>query len=123
MDTTLAAHGEASLSPPKPATRPAPRDDALFITLAAVAAVVVMLGFGLQFVGPPSPGARPLTPLIMVHAVAFAAWIVLFGVQTGLVATHRTRVHRRLGVAGAVLAVVMLILGYETSINAAACFS
>lgn len=119
MDTTLSTHGEDSLSARRPATGPVPRDDALFITLAAVAAVVVMLGFGLEFVGAPPPHARPRTHLVMVHAAAFAAWIVLFGVQTALIATHRVRLHRRLGVGAAVLAVLMLVLGYATAIHAA----
>jgi hypothetical protein len=39
------------------------------------------------------------------------AWLVLFFVQVRLVAVHRTDLHRGLGVVGAVLAGLVLVVG------------
>jgi hypothetical protein len=59
----------------------------------------------------------PLTPLATVHAVTFTGWLVLYLVQTVLASTGKVRLHRRLGGAGIVLAVVMMIVGYQTTIE------
>lgn len=64
-------------------------------------------------------GDTGLTPLAQIHGFVFTAWMVLFIVQTSLIASWRVRVHRRLGVAGAVLAAVMIVVGYMTAIAAA----
>lgn len=53
----------------------------------------------------------PFTTLVHVHAALFTAWVVLFITQTALVAARRVAVHRRLGVAGAVLAAAMVAAG------------
>ena len=62
----------------------------------------------------------PFTALHHVHGALFTAWVLLFIVQTALVAGHRVRVHRRLGVAGAVLAAAMIVAGTSTAIATAA---
>jgi hypothetical protein len=59
---------------------------------------------------------QPLIPLLIVHGIVFTSWIVLFIVQTSLVATKRTRTHMRLGVAGGVLAALMIVIGTITAI-------
>ena len=63
---------------------------------------------------------RPFTALVHVHAVLFTAWVVLFIVQTTLIASRRIAVHRRLGVAGAVLASAMVMAGTSLAITSAA---
>jgi hypothetical protein len=55
----------------------------------------------------------------LIHGVAFAAWLLLLLTQTSLVAAGRVDLHRRLGVFGAGLAVVMLVLGIVGSLMAA----
>jgi hypothetical protein len=55
----------------------------------------------------------------LIHGVAFAAWLLLLLAQTSLVAAGRVDLHRRLGVLGAGLAVVMLVLGIIGSLMAA----
>ena len=62
----------------------------------------------------------PFTPLVYFHGALFTAWVVLFIVQTALVAGHQVAVHRRLGIAGAALAAAMLIAGTLTAIARAA---
>ena len=54
----------------------------------------------------------------MVHGIIFTSWVLLFLTQASLVAAGRTSVHRRLGVAGAGLAAVMVVLGPVVAIPA-----
>jgi hypothetical protein len=62
----------------------------------------------------------PSLPLIVhVHALAFTAWIVLFVVQVRLVATGRTALHRRLGVAAAWFIPFMVGTGWLTALQGA----
>ena len=57
-------------------------------------------------------------PLIVhFHAVAFVGWLVLFTVQVALIRTARADIHRRLGMAGAVLAALMAVLGPATALT------
>src|SRR5438552_6785144 len=48
--------------------------------------------------------------------MVFSSWIALFVTQTTLVATKRTRIHMKLGVAGGVIAALMIIIGTFTAI-------
>lgn len=57
-----------------------------------------------HFQAPPTLG-----PLLHFHGIVMSAWMVLLVVQTWLVAAHRTGTHRRLGIAGACLAVLLVI--------------
>jgi FtsH-binding integral membrane protein len=92
------------------------------VLLAAVAVAGFAPTFYLRswFGAPPTiAGATELTPLAYLHGAVSTAWMVLFTVQTSLIASRRVKVHRSLGVAGVVLAVVMIIVGYMTAIAAA----
>ena len=53
--------------------------------------------------------------IVRVHAVIFSLWIVLLIVQTSLTTAGRVRVHRRLGIAGFILALLMLVVGVWTA--------
>jgi hypothetical protein len=98
--------------------------DRLFYSGMAVALLLtVVAGFAptyyARFVseGPwTTISGSPFTRLVHVHGALFTAWVLLFVVQTGLVAGRRIAVHRRLGVAGAVLAAAMVVVGLLTAI-------
>lgn len=94
--------------------------------MATAMALTVFAGFAPTFYlrsafgSPPTvTGATTLSPLAIMHGIVFTAWVALFLVQTSLVATRRVAVHRRLGIAGAVLALAMVVLGSITAIKAA----
>jgi hypothetical protein len=54
----------------------------------------------------------PLPSLIIhVHGAAFSCWILLLVAQASFVSLGRVDIHRRLGIAGFVLAILMVILG------------
>src|SRR5687767_15443620 len=111
----------------KEAVHAATRYDRVFyggmgVLLAAIAVAGFAPTFCLRswFGAPPTvAGTTELTPLAQIHGGIFTAWMVLFIVQTSLIASRRVKVHRRLGIAGAVLAAMMVVVGYLTATAAA----
>ena len=96
---------------------------AMAITLGATVVAGFSRTYYLRFFdgGPTATlSGGPFTPLVYVHGALFTAWVVLFLVQTALIASHRVAVHRRLGIAGAALAAAMLVAGTLTAIATAA---
>lgn len=78
--------------------------------MAVVCLITVFIGFAPTYYLRPSD-ADGLPILTHVHAVVFTAWMLLLLAQVSLVAAARRETHRALGVAGAVLAVAMIVLG------------
>lgn len=70
-----------------------------------------VVGFGPSIVDQ-SRRNGPHTPVVIAHGIVTVAWLLLFLTQATLVATRRTAVHRRLGIVGPLLAVVVIVLGY-----------
>jgi hypothetical protein len=101
-------------------------DRTFYSGIAALMAIVVFAGFAptfylRSFFGAPVTvtGAVTLTPLAQLHGFIFSAWVVLFVMQTSLIASRRIAVHRRLGMAGVGLAALMAIVGLLTAFAAA----
>lgn len=91
-----------------------------FYTWGAIAAIAVVLaGFTRTFYLNPYLGKFPLTELLELHGAIMTTWFTIFLVQARLVATGRTRIHRRLGVLGAIVAGLVLVVGTTTAIVAA----
>ncbi|MPY87796.1 MAG: hypothetical protein GEU99_07730 [Luteitalea sp.] len=89
-----------------------PRGEHLFFTsMAAAAALTVFLGFAPTYYLKGAFEGPPLTPLLHLHGALFTGWILLFILQTSLIAAKRTDIHRRLGVIGGLLAVAMVVAG------------
>jgi hypothetical protein len=116
------------------ATRPvAPRlaagvyDRVFYSGMAITMALAVLIGFGptyyFRLFAAEAPAATisgtPFTSIVHLHALVFSGWVLLFIVQAALVAGRRVKLHQRLGIAGAVLAAMMIILGSRTAIAAA----
>lgn len=102
--------------------------DRLFYSAMAIAmAITVFAGFGSTYYfrflsgGPTTTlSGGPFTSTVHIHGALFTAWVLLFVIQTALVAQRRVAVHRRLGFAGAGLAAAMVGVGTYTAIEAAA---
>jgi hypothetical protein len=78
--------------------------------------VTVFAGFAPTYYLRPRYTSTPLMPLLHLHGLVFTSWIALFLIQTTLVAAHRTDLHRRLGIAGGVIATLMVLIGVSTAI-------
>ncbi|HEY6128631.1 MAG TPA: hypothetical protein VIW23_10655 [Candidatus Acidoferrum sp.] len=53
----------------------------------------------------------PYPFIVHLHGVFFSAWVLLLITQTSLVAARRMAIHRRLGIAGFVLACLLVLVG------------
>ena len=92
-----------------PAKSMARRHPAFFPAMSSLLIVFVFLGFApTYYLRPVSAG--PIPGYLHVHGAAMTAWFLLLLVQTALIATRRRAVHRRLGLAGALVAAVIVIL-------------
>lgn len=115
------------------ATAAAPRsvaagayDRVFYSGIAMLMAVIVFVGFSQTFYlrayfGAPRSitGAATLMPTTVLHGMVFTAWVLLFVVQTSLIAARRVALHRRMGFAGVGLAALMIPLGLKTAFDAA----
>jgi uncharacterized membrane protein YozB (DUF420 family) len=95
------------------------RDRWFFSGMAVAALLTVLTGFAPTYYLRGAFGSPPLSTLVHFHGILFTSWMLLFLTQTSLIAAGRAHVHRRLGVAGGVLAVLMLVVGYLTAVEAA----
>jgi hypothetical protein len=100
--------------------------DRIFYSGMAVAlALTVFGGFAPTYYARLLSGPRatisggPITTLVHLHAALFTAWVLLFLTQTALVAARRVALHRRLGVAGGVLAAAMVVAGTALTVASA----
>ena len=84
--------------------------------MAFAVLVFVFVGFAPTYYLRSHFQTTPLPLYLHVHGFAFTAWIVLFTAQTMLVAARRIDVHRRLGWAGAVMAVLMVVAAFAAAI-------
>lgn len=96
-------------------------DRPLYLLAAIVVPLIVLVGFARTyylrglFTTPPIPSG-----LVHFHGIVMTAWVALFIAQVSLVATKRTKTHMRLGVFGAVIAALVVVVGVLTGLYAAA---
>ncbi len=94
-------------------------DRKFYVGMAVGIAAIIFWGFARTYFLRPLYQTTELRPLLHLHGAVFTAWLVLLITQTLLVANKRTDLHRRLGVAGAVLAVLMVVVGFIVASHAA----
>jgi hypothetical protein len=87
-----------------------------YVGMAIAVAATVFAGFSRTYFLKLHYGSPPLDVLRHAHGLVFTSWVVLFLAQTTLVAARRTDIHRRLGILGAVLAALVIIMGTATAI-------
>src|ERR1044072_436880 len=98
-------------------------DRPLYILAAGLIPLVVLAGFARTyylkgfFATPPLPNM-----IVQIHGVVMTAWVVLFIVQVTLVGKRRTKLHKQLGILGAGLAVLVLIVAIIPVVYGGACF-
>jgi len=92
------------------------RERVFYSGMAIAVLMVIFVGFSRTFYLRPYFHSERLIPLLILHGMIFSSWLALFVTQTTLVATKRTRIHMKLGVAGGVIAALMIIIGSFTAI-------
>jgi hypothetical protein len=86
-------------------------DHVFFSSMALLMLVTVFVGFARTYYLAGVFNAPLPSLTIHLHGAAFSCWILLLVTQTSLVAAGRVDIHRRLGIAGFLLACLMVILG------------
>ena len=72
------------------------RERLFYMGMGLAFVVTVFAGFAPTFYLRPYFQSEPLIPLLRLHGFVFSLWLVLLVTQTALVATNRTRIHRKL---------------------------
>ena len=91
-----------------------------YVGIALAIAITVFAGFAPTYYLRSYYQSTPLRGLLHLHGVVFTGWVLLFLVQSTLVSAGRVALHRRLGVAGAVGAALLVVVGTTTAITQAA---
>ena len=95
----------------RPAATHLQRERRFFTGMAIAMALVCFAGFAPSYYLKAHFGTPQLKPLLHFHGLVFTMWMVLMIVQTSLISAAKVRLHQRLGIAGAVLVVLMVMSG------------
>jgi hypothetical protein len=86
-----------------------------YALMSGLALCVVLVGFAKTFYLKGFFGAPSLPLLLHLHGAIMTGWFLLFVVQAALVRARRVDLHRKLGVAGAALACVLIPVALATA--------
>jgi hypothetical protein len=86
-----------------------------YVRTALACIAIALLGFMPTYWIPLAKGTLQVPALAHVHALLFYGWLVMFWRQASLAASGRIANHRKWGVAGAVLAAAMCVVGIGMS--------
>jgi len=86
-------------------------DDIFFTAMSLLMLVIVLVGFAPSYFLRGAVFAHLPSLLVHLHGAVFSTWIILFVIQSSLISAGNIRLHRKLGVLGAVVAGLMVVLG------------
>jgi len=105
----------------QPAIHQTQKEHSLYKWAAVLIPIIVLVGFARSYYLKGFFGGAALPGLLVhLHGIVMTLWVVLFITQVWLIAAHNTRLHKRLGVFGAVLAASLVVVGVATAIAAGA---
>lgn len=110
MTTTVVEPVSANQSRRSSASRPR-----FFAAMSVVTLLIVVSGFTPTLYLRPLFNPPAIPGYLFLHGIVLTAWFVWLCVQTLLIQSGRTALHRRLGVAGAVLAAIVPFAGLMAS--------
>ena len=106
------------------AARQAQAERNFFMAFAAMAWIVVLIGFYPSVAGRMRGEADYPAPLILqLHVVAVSAWLVVLSGQVVLIRTRRIALHRRIGMTLAALIPIIVITGIGAEVYSQRFFS
>jgi|HubBroStandDraft_1064217.scaffolds.fasta_scaffold28250_2 hypothetical protein len=119
MHTILGEENAAKRAPGETVLRSARgrRDDYFFAGMSLAIFSTVLLGFAHTYFLAGMFHARLPSAIVHIHAMIFSTWILLLPMQVALVSIGRVSWHKRLGIFGAVLACLMVVLGVLVTID------
>ncbi len=94
-------------------------DRRFYLVMAIASVILICVGFSrTYFLKSHFPLSPALSLLLHVHGFVFTFWMLYFLLQTALIAVRRPALHRTLGIFGAALAALMVVLGLLVSFTA-----
>jgi hypothetical protein len=94
-----------------------PQDRKFYPAMATIVAAVVLAGFTPSFYARGWSSAAPLGATVFLHGVAGTVFVLVFAAQSWWIAAGREAWHRKLGVAGALLAAAFVLSGAAVTVN------
>lgn len=94
-------------------------DRRFFTGMAAAMVVATFIGFAPTYYLSSLTGAPAVGPLVHLHGIIYTLWLLLFFAQTSLVTAGRTDIHRKLGMALAGFAIIVVLVGVLVAIESA----
>jgi hypothetical protein len=88
--------------------------------IAIVLTAFIVIGFSRTFYLRFLFDLPPMRLVMQLHGLVFTAWLALFVAQTQLIAAHRVDLHMKLGITGAILAVVVVATSLAAALVSAA---
>lgn len=88
---------------------------AFHIAAVVYMTIVVLVGFWPSYFGQLFGDVPDRHWVIHLHAMVFTGWLLLLLVQVSLVAAGNTKFHRKLGIAGGVYGILILVLGVSAA--------
>ena len=85
-----------------------------YLVMSLVMAAVFVAGFSQTIPGDIATPGFP--PLLVLHGVVFTLWVLLFVAQPTFVARGSLKLHRRIGMVGAGLAVAMVVMAWAATL-------
>lgn len=102
-----------------PASSVRDESNRFYVAMGLLILATVATAFSQRYFARPFLDVAPLPVHVHVHAVLFTCWILLFVAQATLVRYGWLRDHRRVGIAGTVLAVSIIAVGIYSAIAGA----
>jgi hypothetical protein len=90
-----------------------------YLVIAFALAALCAVGFAKTFYLRYWFDVPPITLLLQLHGIVFTAWFVLFVIQARLISKQDYQTHKKLGIAGGVLAGLIVIVGLATAVVSA----
>jgi hypothetical protein len=93
-----------------------PSDRGIFLTAAIGFPLLVFIAYFRSYYFRPFFDPKPLTnALVHAHGVVMTLWVAYFAAQIALVRTKNVRLHMTTGLAGIVLAALVVVVGLVTA--------
>jgi len=95
-------------------------DRKLFIAAAIGFPLVVLTGyFKSYYFSAFFPDSRPLANMLVhAHGLVMSTWVIYFVAQVALIRTKNVKLHMTMGMAGVVLAAIVIVVGMATAYDA-----
>jgi FtsH-binding integral membrane protein len=87
-----------------------------FPAMSLLMIAIAVAGFAPSLVDP-SRRSAPITWLVAVHGILLFGWLLLFSLQTMLIATRHVSLHRSMGIVALALIVVLVPLSFEVTVE------